>query len=74
MGLNGGVIVVFERTHTVNSTVDHTHHLDGSHVSTSMTTEHRVSLASGDVSETDGAVPNTQTYLSLDSYLVSLFY
>ena len=62
-------IVVFERTHTVHSIVDLTHHLDGSHVSSSLTTEHTLSLASGGVSEMDGHFANIQTYLSLDSYL-----
>ena len=62
-------IVVFERTHTVDSIVDLTHHLDGSHVNTSLTTEHALSLASGGVSEMDGRFANIQTYLSLDSYL-----
>ena len=64
-----GVIVVFERTHTVHSIVDLTHHTDGPHVSSTLTTKHRVSLASGGVIEMDGPVANIQTYLSLDNYL-----
>ena len=64
-----GVIVVFERTHTVHSIVDLTHHAEGPHVSTSVTTEHRLSLASGGVIEMDGPVVNVQTYLYSDNYL-----
>ena len=64
-----GVIVVFERTHTVHSIVDLTHHTDGPHVSSSLTTKHTLSFASGGVIEMDGPVANIQTYLSLDNYL-----
>ena len=49
--------------------MDLTHHAEGPHVSTSVTTEHRHSLASGGVSEVDGPVANIQTYFVLDSYL-----
>ena len=64
-----GVIAVFQRTHTAHLIVDLTHHTDGPHVSSSLTTKHRVSLASGGVIEMDGPVANIQTYLSLDNYL-----
>ena len=64
-----GVIAVSERTHTVHLIVDLTQHMDSTHVSTFVTTEHRLSLASGGVIEMNGPVVNIPTYLFLDNYL-----
>ena len=64
-----GVIAVSERTHTVDLIVDLTQHMDSTHVSSTLTTKNRVSLASGGVIEMDGPVANIQIYLSLDNCL-----